>query len=72
MKRIKYFVISILSCLEFLMPLTACGNPVEDATTTVEGMASQEDKAQDALDAFHQDADEKDAEYQEILDMDEE
>ena len=52
------------------MPVTgcSCSNPAEDAANTVEGMASQEDKAQDALDAFHSDADAKDAEYQEILD----
>ena len=71
MKRLKYLVITLMASLTFIAPLVACGNPVDDAVDTVEGMASQEDKAQDALDEFHQDADEKDAEYQEILDMSE-
>ncbi len=69
MKRIKYFLFSLLACLTFLMPLTACGNPVDDAADTVEGMAEQKDKTNEALDDFHQNADEKDAEAQEILDM---
>ena len=73
MKRLKFFVISLLACLTLFMPVTgcSCSNPAEEAADTIEGMASQEDKAQDAVDAFKTDANEKDAEYQEILDIDE-
>ncbi len=53
----------------FLLPLTACGNPVDDAVDTVEGMASQEDKAKETLDDFKENADDKDAQAQEILDL---
>ena len=70
MKRLKYFVITLLVATSFIAPLTACGeDPVDQACDTIEGMASQEDKAQEALDDFHADADAKDAEAQEILDM---
>ena len=70
MKKIKFLLGSICTALVFLAPMVACGDdPVDKACDTVEGMASQEDKAQEALDDFHQDADDKDAEYQEILDM---
>ena len=47
----------------------SCSNPAEEAADTIEGMASQEDKAQDALDEFHQNADDKEAEADAILDM---
>ena len=65
-KNFKYFLLSLLVCASFIMPVTgcSCSNPAEDAANTVEGMASQEDKAQDALDAFHSDADAKDADYE--------
>jgi hypothetical protein len=70
MKKIKFLIGSICTALVFLAPMVGCGDdPVDKACDTVEGMASQEDKAQEALDDFHQDADDKDAEYQEILDM---
>ena len=70
MKKIKFLIGSICTALVVLAPMVACGDdPVDKACDTVEGMASQEDKAQEALDDFHQDADDKDAEYQEILDM---
>lgn len=69
MKNIKYFVFSFMACLMFLLPLTACGNPVDDAVDTVEGMASQEDKAKETLDDFKENADDKDAQAQEILDL---
>ena len=70
MKRIKYYVLSVLACLTFLMPLTACGsNPVDDAVDTVEGMAEQKDNAKDALDDFNQNADDKESEADAILDM---
>ena len=70
MKKIKFIIATICTALVVLAPMVACGDdPVDKACDTVEGMASQEDKAQEALDDFHQDADEKDAEYQEILDM---
>ena len=66
----KYIIICFAVAVSCFFPITgcSCNNPAEDAANTVEGMASQEDKAQDALDAFHSDADAKDAEYQEILD----
>ena len=69
-KNFKYFLLSLLVCASFILPVTgcSCSNPAKEATDTIEGMASQEDKAQDALDAFHSDADAKAAEYQEILD----
>ncbi|MBP5275221.1 MAG: hypothetical protein J6Z07_00305 [Lachnospiraceae bacterium] len=70
MKKIKFIIATICTALVVLAPMVACGDdPVDKACDTVEGMASQEDKAQEALDDFHQDADDKDAEYQEILDM---
>lgn len=69
MKRIKYYLFSLLACLTFLMPLTACGNPVDDAADTVEGMAEQKDNAKDALDDFNQNADDKESEADAILDM---
>ena len=53
------------------MPVTgcSCSNPAEDAADTIEGMASQEDKAQDAKDAFNADADAKGAEADAIFEM---
>ena len=69
MKRIKYYVLSVLACLTFLMPLTACGNPVEEATDTVEDMAEQKDNAKEALDDFNQNANDKESEADAILDM---
>ncbi|MCR5847209.1 MAG: hypothetical protein K6G75_03745 [Lachnospiraceae bacterium] len=69
MKHIKYFAVSLGLCLSFLMPLTACGNPVDDACDTVEDMAEQKDNTKDALDDFHQNADDKEAEADAILDM---
>ena len=70
-KNFKYFLLSLLVCASFTMPVTgcSCSNPAKEATDTIEGMASQEDKAQDALDEFHQNADDKEAEADEILDM---
>lgn len=69
MKRLRLLVFSVLSCLMLFMPLTACNDPVDDACDTIETMDSQKNKIQDALDAFNEDADEKDAEAQEILDL---
>lgn len=70
MKRIRLLLAAICTAMVVFAPMAACeSDPVDDACDTVEGMASQEDKAQEALDDFHQDADDKDAEYQEILDM---
>ena len=70
-KNFKYFLISLLVCASFIMPVTgcSCSNPAQDAADTVEGMASQEDKAQDALDAFNADADSKGAEADAIFEM---
>ena len=70
MKRIRLLLAAICTSLVVFAPMVACNDdPVDKACDTVEGMASQEDKAQEALDDFHQDADDKDEEYQEILDM---
>ena len=70
-KNFKYIIMSLLVCASFVMPMTgcSCSNPAADAADTIEGMASQEDKAQDALDEFHQNADDKEAEADAILDM---
>lgn len=69
MKKFKFFFVTLLAALSFIAPLTACGDPVDEACDTIETMESTKDKTQDALDEFHQNADEKDAETQEILDM---
>ncbi|SDJ04991.1 hypothetical protein SAMN04487760_10244 [Lachnospiraceae bacterium G41] len=70
-KNFKYFLISLLVSASFIMPVTgcSCSNPAEDAADTIEGMASQEEKAQDALDAFNADADAKGAEADAIFEM---
>ena len=70
-KNFKYFLLSLLVCASVIMPVTgcSCSNPAQDAADTVEGMASQEEKAQDALDAFKADADEKGAEADAIFEM---
>ncbi|MBR6383563.1 MAG: hypothetical protein IKS56_06215 [Lachnospiraceae bacterium] len=70
-KNFKYFLLSLLVCASVIMPVTgcSCSNPAEEATDTIEGMASQEEKAQDALDAFNADADEKGAEADAIFEM---
>ena len=70
-KNFKYFLISLLVCASLIMPVTgcSCSNPAEDAADTIEGMASQEEKAQDALDAFNADADAKGAEADAIFEM---
>ena len=70
-KNFKYFLLSLLVCASVIMPVTgcSCSNPAQDAADTVEGMASQEEKAQDALDAFNADADEKGAEADAIFEM---
>ena len=70
-KNFKYLVLCLFVCASFIMPVTgcSCSNPAEEAADTIEGMASQEDKAQDALDAFHENADDKEAEADAILDM---
>ena len=70
MKRINFFALSLMVGLTCLMPMTACkSDPVDEACDTVEVMESQKDKTQDALDDFHQDADDKEAEADAILDM---
>ena len=70
-KNFKYFLLSLLVCASVIMPVTgcSCSNPAQDAADTVEGMASQEEKAQDALDAFNADADAKGAEADAIFEM---
>lgn len=71
MKKFKYMFLSLLICASVLMPVTgcSCSNPAEDAADTIEGMASQEEKAQDAKDAFNADADAKGAEADAIFEM---
>ena len=69
MKRIKFIIVTIITAFTFLSPLAACGDPVDDAADTIEGMAETKEKTQDALDAFDADAESKDAEYQDNLDM---
>ena len=63
--------LSLLICASVLMPVTgcSCSNPAEDAADTIEGMASQEEKSQDAKDAFNADADAKGAEADAIFEM---
>ena len=70
-KSFKYLILSLLVCASFIAPVTgcSCSNPAEEAADTIEGMASQEEKAQDALDEFHQNADDKEAEADAIFDM---
>ena len=70
-KNFKYFLLSLLVCASVFMPVTgcSCSNPAKDAADTVEGMASQEEKAQDALDEFHQNADDKESEADAIFEM---
>lgn len=70
-KNFKYLVLCILVSTSCMFPINgcSCSNPAEEAADTIEGMASQEDKAQDALDEFHQNADDKEAEADAILDM---
>ena len=57
----------ILSCMTAALMITGCSSP-DDATQTIEGMAEQEDKAQDVMDAFAEDAAMKDEQTDEILD----
>ena len=71
MKKFKYLLLCLMILASIGMPVTgcSCSNPVDDAADTIEGMASQEDKAQDAKDAFNADADAKGAEADAIFEM---
>ncbi len=67
----KYIIICFAVAVSCFFPITgcSCNNPAEDAADTIEGMASQEEKAQDAKDAFNADADAKGAEADAIFEM---
>lgn len=67
MKKTLRILSTILSAFAVLACLYACENPAEEAADTVTDMASQEDKAQDALDASHAADDAVVAEFDEIL-----
>ena len=71
MKKFKYLLLCLMILASIGMPVTgcSCSNPAEDAADTIEGMASQEEKAQDAKDAFNADADAKRAEADAIFEM---
>lgn len=70
MKNIKFIIATICTALVAFAPMVACeSDPVDDACDTVEGMAEQKDNTKEALDEFNQDAEDKDAEFQDILDM---
>ena len=48
MKKFKYLLLCLMILASIGMPVTgcSCSNPAEDAADTIEGMASQEEKAQ--------------------------
>ena len=64
--RIKALL--VVSALVLGMAFVGCSNPAEDAAEGVENMYQNEDKAEDAVDGIKEDGEEKDAEFQEILD----
>ena len=64
--RIKALL--VVSALALGMAFVGCSNPAEDAAEGVENMYQNEDKAEDAVDGIKEDGEEKDAEFQEILD----
>ncbi len=64
--RIKALL--VVSALVLGMAFVGCSNPAEDAADGVENMYQNEDKAEDAVDGIKEDGEEKDAEFQEILD----
>lgn len=64
--RIK--ALFIVSALVLGMALAGCSNPAEDAADGIENMYQNEEKAEDAVDGIKEDGEEKDAEFQEILD----
>ena len=64
--RIK--ALFVVTALVLGMAFAGCSNPAEDAAEGVENMYQNEDKAEDAVDGIKEDGEEKDAEFQEILD----
>lgn len=64
--RIK--ALFVVTALVLGMAFVGCSNPAEDAAEGVENMYQNEDKAEDAVDGIKEDGEEKDAEFQEILD----
>lgn len=64
--RIKALL--VVSALVLGMAFVGCSNPAEDAADGVENMYQNEEKAEDAVDGIKEDGEEKDAEFQEILD----
>ena len=64
--RIKALLVVLALVLG--MAFVGCSNPAEDAAEGVENMYQNEDKAEDAVDGIKEDGEEKDAEFQEILD----
>ena len=69
MKKNK--IITAMAGLTVLGFLIACSSPSDAAETvsdTVLDMASKEDEAEDAVNAFHEDGDAKEAEFDSILD----
>ncbi len=64
--RIK--ALFVVTALVLGMAFVGCSNPAEDAAEGVENMYQNEEKADDAVDGIKEDGEEKDAEFQEILD----
>lgn len=67
MKKIFRLLGTVLSLAAVTTCLYACNNPSDEAAEAVLDMAEQEDKAQEALDAFKADGNAKDAEFEQIL-----
>lgn len=67
MKKALRVLGSVMSVLAVLACLYACENPADEVADTVMNMASQEDKAQDAVDASHAADDAVEAELDSIL-----
>ncbi|MCR4687653.1 MAG: hypothetical protein K5659_08790 [Lachnospiraceae bacterium] len=64
----KIKALLVVSALVLGMAFVGCSNPAEDAADGVENMYQNEEKAEDAVDGIKEDGEEKDAEFQEILD----